>query len=63
MVRSIEDVEVKPPQISEETKKSMLEFFMKTSIPRILADYKAEQVEKSKGGENLSCHYKKSKEE
>jgi hypothetical protein len=26
------------PEISEETKKKMVEFFLKTSIPRILAE-------------------------
>jgi hypothetical protein len=31
------EIQVKPPQISEETMKEMARFFMKTSIPRILA--------------------------
>ena len=30
--------EVKPPQISEETMKEMAKFFMRTSIPRIIAE-------------------------
>ncbi|KZR60426.1 hypothetical protein [Pseudobacillus badius] len=53
-----EEVTVTPPNISRETMEEMEQFFLKTSIPRILADYKAEK----KGGENLSCHYKKSQE-
>jgi len=28
--------EVKPPQISEETMKEMAQFFLKTSIPRLI---------------------------
>lgn len=35
-----EQLEIKPPNISEETLKEMAKFFMKTSIPRILADMK-----------------------
>lgn len=41
--------EVKPPQISEETKKEMAKFFMRTSIPRIIAERrKAAQQQKDK---------------
>lgn len=32
------DVKVTPPNISEETLKEMKAFFVKTSIPRILAE-------------------------
>lgn len=35
------EIKINPPQISEETQRKMLEFFMKTSIPRILAEKKA----------------------
>lgn len=35
--------EIKAPQISEETMKEMAKFFMKTSIPRILAERKKEK--------------------
>lgn len=31
---------INPPRISEETLKEMTQFFMKTSIPRILAERK-----------------------
>ncbi|WP_187445023.1 hypothetical protein [Rossellomorea vietnamensis] len=34
------DIEVEPPDISKETMKEMSAFFLKTSIPRILADMK-----------------------
>ncbi|UAT32751.1 hypothetical protein K7T73_13155 [Bacillus badius] len=54
-----EEVVVKPPNISQETMEEMMQFFLKTSIPRILADYKAEQAGK-KGGESPPCHFKKS---
>lgn len=39
-------IKVIPPQISEETKKEMAKFFLRTSIPRILAEEKkkTEQV-------------------
>ncbi|MFP7444319.1 hypothetical protein SFC50_11525 [Bacillus infantis] len=37
-----EQIEIKPPDISESTMKEMAQFFMKTSIPRILAKQKNE---------------------
>lgn len=37
--------QVKPPVISEETLKEMAKFFMKTSIPRILAEKKKAREE------------------
>jgi hypothetical protein len=43
------DVGVKPPNISEETLKEMSIFFMKTSIPRIIAE---KQAKKEKENEN-----------
>jgi hypothetical protein len=39
-------VEVKPPQISEETMKEMAKFFMRTSIPRIIAERRKQAAEK-----------------
>jgi hypothetical protein len=39
--------EVKPPQISEETMKEMAKFFMKTSIPRIIAERRKAAEQKS----------------
>ncbi|MFB7301708.1 hypothetical protein [Heyndrickxia sporothermodurans] len=36
-------VEVKPPMISDETMKEMAKFFMKTSIPRLIAKKKEEE--------------------
>ncbi|WP_276532467.1 hypothetical protein [Cytobacillus horneckiae] len=41
-------VEIKPHVISEETKKKMFAFFMKTSIPRIIAA----EAEKKKASED-----------
>ncbi|GKU81242.1 hypothetical protein [Niallia sp. NCCP-28] len=38
------EVKVTPPSISDETMKEMKKFFMKTSIPRIIA----EELEKQK---------------
>lgn len=35
-----EDIEIKPIVMSEETKAAMAKFFMETSIPRIINDYK-----------------------
>ena len=32
----LKDIEIKPPNISDETMKEMVKFFMKTSIPRII---------------------------
>lgn len=40
-----EGIEIKPPEISEETKQKMIEFFLKTSIPRILAEKKGGEEE------------------
>ncbi|MFJ5716589.1 hypothetical protein [Neobacillus sp. NPDC093127] len=40
-------LEVEPPQISEETMKEMAKFFMRTSIPRIIAERR-----KAKAAEN-----------
>jgi hypothetical protein len=37
-----------PNQPSEETKRKMVEFFMRTSVPRILADMEKEQEKKEK---------------
>lgn len=37
------DTIVKPPKISEQTLKEMAEFFMKTSIPRILGNEKVKK--------------------
>ncbi|MED0649735.1 hypothetical protein [Aeribacillus composti] len=34
-----------PNQPSEETKRKMVEFFMRTSVPRILADMKKQEQE------------------
>jgi len=34
-----------PNQPSEETKRKMVEFFMRTSVPRILADIKKREQE------------------
>lgn len=42
------DSDVKPPQISDETMKEMAAFFMKTSIPRIVAAEKERVKEVSK---------------
>lgn len=42
-----EQVDIKPPNISDETMKEMAKFFMKTSIPRIV---KEKQISR-KGGE------------
>lgn len=36
----MDEVKITSPSISEETLKEMKKFFMKTSIPRILADKK-----------------------
>ena len=36
------NTKVKPPQISEETLKEMAQFFLKTSIPRLLEQKKKE---------------------
>lgn len=36
-VNQMEKIKVNPPNISEETMKEMVNFFKKTSIPRILA--------------------------
>ncbi|MFC7060777.1 hypothetical protein [Halobacillus seohaensis] len=40
------DKEVKPPKISDKTMKEMAEFFMKTSVPRIIEKRKKEKEEK-----------------
>lgn len=36
------NTEVKPPQISEETMKEMAQFFLETSIPRLIEKNKEE---------------------
>ncbi|WP_268903785.1 hypothetical protein [Heyndrickxia oleronia] len=38
--------EIKPIQLPEETKEKILLFFLKTSIPRILAEEKEKEVAK-----------------
>lgn len=40
-------IKINPPNISDETMKEMVKFFMKTSIPRIIA-YEKEQKKKQK---------------
>lgn len=42
--KTIEQVKVTPPNISEETLKEMTKFFMKTSIPRIIATEKKKRL-------------------
>jgi len=39
------DLMNQPNQPSEETKRKMVEFFMRTSVPRILADMKKQEQE------------------
>jgi hypothetical protein len=41
-VNAVLQIQINPPQISEETMKEMAIFFMKTSIPRILEQMKKE---------------------
>lgn len=41
-----EQIKVNPLQISEKTKEEILNFFMKTSVPRILAE-RAEMAKKA----------------
>jgi hypothetical protein len=45
--QTLNDIELllglKPPNISEETLKEMAEFFMKTSVPRILGNEKVKK--------------------
>jgi hypothetical protein len=36
----LKQIKVKPPNISDETMQEMYKFFLKTSIPRILAEEK-----------------------
>ncbi|MDO6634123.1 hypothetical protein [Bacillus thuringiensis] len=43
----MKEIRVKPPQISERTHREMTEFFMRTSIPRILKR-RAEEERKKK---------------
>ncbi|MFJ7681637.1 hypothetical protein [Peribacillus butanolivorans] len=43
MNKTVEELVVKPPNISEETMREITKFFMKTSIPRILAARQQEQ--------------------
>ncbi|WP_275068602.1 hypothetical protein [Niallia circulans] len=40
-------IKINPPNISDETMKEMVKFFMETSIPRIIA-YEKEQKQKQK---------------
>lgn len=42
-------VKIKPPNISESTEREMAEFFMKTSIPRILATIEKGEMEVRNG--------------
>lgn len=42
------EIEVKPPQISEETLKSMTQFFLRTSIPRMIEKAKQKQADEDK---------------
>jgi hypothetical protein len=39
------DLMNQPNQPSEETKRKMVEFFMRTSVPRIIADMKKQEQE------------------
>ncbi|MGG0284098.1 hypothetical protein ABEY41_03005 [Peribacillus butanolivorans] len=43
MNQTVKELVVKPPNISEETMREIAKFFMKTSIPRILAARQKEQ--------------------
>jgi len=38
-----EDIKITPPHISPETMKAMWEFFLKTSVPRILESRRLER--------------------
>lgn len=40
-------MEIKPPLISESTQKEMAKFFMRTSIPRIIAAQKEKEAEQN----------------
>lgn len=42
-----EELKINQPKISDETMREMAKFFMKTSIPRILADMKKKEGEKN----------------
>ena len=42
----MKDVKITPPNISPETMKSMGEFFLKTSVPRIIEKIRKEEAEK-----------------
>ncbi|RBP89359.1 hypothetical protein DFO70_1116 [Cytobacillus firmus] len=41
-------IEIKPPQISENTMKEMAKFFMRTSIPRIIEAERKKKLEEIK---------------
>jgi hypothetical protein len=43
VTESKKEIVVKPPVISEKTMNEMKEFFMKTSIPRIIAEEQSKQ--------------------
>ncbi|CDQ17977.1 hypothetical protein [Halobacillus karajensis] len=42
------ETHIKPPKISEDTMKEMAKFFMKTSVPRVIAKRKQEQQKEEK---------------
>ncbi|MEB8649347.1 hypothetical protein P4G96_10625 [Bacillus cereus] len=50
----MKEIIVKPPQISERTHREMTEFFMGTSIPRILKRRAEEERKNKEGNQNES---------
>jgi hypothetical protein len=51
---NLKDIEIKPPNISDETMKEMVKFFMKTSIPRIIEHERLKEVNKTGNSGNQS---------
>ena len=53
MEKTGDSIQVTQPQISDETMKEMVKFFMKTSIPRILAEKKKIAKEQTSNKEEV----------